>query len=109
MTKRKNKEPSLLRKIIDIHFEQARRRKVIRRLEQQSWDLDFLSLLLIKVGKQLDKGVSLIITNKDGITFELTYDKTKRALSDNLDTDNDIFMKLDDAVAVQDFIAKHGR
>ena len=48
---KKDKEPSLFRKIIEIHFEQARRQKVIRQLQKQSWSFDFLALLLVKASQ----------------------------------------------------------
>ena len=48
---KREKEPSLLRKLIEIHYEQAKRRKALRLLEKQSWSIDFLSMLLVKAGK----------------------------------------------------------
>ena len=60
---KKEREPSLLRKIIEIHFEQARRRKAIRQLQKQSWSFDFLALLLVKASQVSGQNLSLSITD----------------------------------------------
>ena len=105
---RKEKEPTLLRKLIDIHYEQARRRKALRLLEKQSWSIDFLSMLLVKAGKSLGHGVQLEITDKNGVKLRLTYDQAARADSNvQLSADTDIFNRLDDSAAVEDFIMRH--
>ena len=108
MIKRKEKEPSLLRKLIDIHYEQARRRRAIRILERQAWSFDFLSLLLVKAGKQLGNGVALEITDKNGVRMTLTYNRALQSDANSaLDPDGDIFNRLDDGAAVDDFIRRH--
>ena len=43
---KKPKEPSLLRQIIAIHYEQTRRAKALRILKKQTWSIEFLSTLL---------------------------------------------------------------
>ena len=75
--KKREKEPSLLSKIIDIYFEQARRRKALRLLQKQSWSFDFLALLLVKASKLQGRGLSLVITDRSGVSYTLTYDKAK--------------------------------
>lgn len=106
--KKQIKEPSLFRKIVDIHFEQARRRKVIRQLQKQSWSFDFLALLLVKASQIAGQNLSLSITDREGVTFTLLYDKAKQA--DSVERLNDsIFNHLDDDTAVADFIAKNSR
>lgn len=103
---KKEKEPSLLRKIIEIHFEQARRRKALRLLQKQSWSFDFLALLLVKASKLQGHGLSLVITDRSGVSYTLTYDKAKD--SDAVKQfDDTIFNHLDDDLAVSDFITKH--
>lgn len=97
------KEPSLLRKIIEIHFEQAKRRKALRMLQKQEWSFDFLALLLVKASKLAGQSLSLTITDKNNIKYTLTYDKAKTA--DSLQTlDDSIFNHLDDEAAIQSFI-----
>lgn len=104
--KKREKEPSLLSKIIDIHFEQARRRKALRLLQKQSWSFDFLALLLVKASKLQGRGLSLVITDSSGVSYTLTYDKAKD--SDAVkQIDDTIFNHLDDDLAVSDFIMKH--
>ena len=87
--KKREKEPSLLSKIIDIYFEQARRRKALRLLQKQSWSFDFLALLLVKASKLQGRGLSLVITDRSGVSYTLTYDKAK---------DSDAVKQIDDTI-----------
>lgn len=105
---KKDKEPSLFRKIIEIHFEQARRQKVIRQLQKQSWSFDFLALLLVKASQVSGQNLSLSITDREGVTYTLTYDKAKQADSVQQLGDT-IFDHLDDDIAVANFITKNSR
>ena len=102
------KEPPLLRKIIEIHFEQVKRQRVIRQLQKQSWSFDFLALLLVKASKISGQNLSLTITDKNGVSYTITYDKAKEADSVRQLGDT-IFNHLDDDAAVADFIAKNSR
>lgn len=100
------KEPSLLRKIIDIHYEQSKRRKALRELEQLHWGYDFLSLLLVDAAKKVGTGLQLTIVNKDGTKLILTYDKAAASVGkDKLDAS--ILDNLDDDTAVTQFIREH--
>lgn len=101
----KNKEPSLFRQIIAIHYEQARRRKALRVLERQHWSVDFLSTLLLKSAKMLGTSLELSIISPDGVTLKITAKDLKT--DDGRIDDTDIFNHLDDNTAVNDFIAKH--
>lgn len=105
---KKDKEPSLFRKIVEIHFEQARRQKVIRQLQKQSWSFDFLALLLVKASQVSGQNLSLSITDREGVTYTLAYDKAKQADSVR-QLDDTIFDHLDDDTAVANFIAKNSR
>lgn len=105
---KKEKEPSLLRKIILIHYEQNRRRKVIRQLQKQSWSFDFLALLLVKASKIANKGLSLTITDREGVSYTLSYDRAKDSPT-VAQLDDSIFNHLDDDAAVADYIAKNSR
>lgn len=106
MTK-KSKEPSLLRQIVSIHFEQMKRRKALKLLSQQSWSVDFLSVLLMKAAKLQGNGVQLIITNKDGVSMTLKPDATTAATAATLD--DSIFNHLDDDAAINRFIRENSR
>lgn len=105
---KRDKEPSLFRKIIEIHFEQARRQKVIRQLQKQSWSFDFLALLLVKASQVSGQNLSLSITDREGVTYTLAYDKAKQADSVQQLGDT-IFDHLDDDIAVANFITKNSR
>jgi hypothetical protein len=101
---KQHKEPSLFRKLIAIYYEQAMRRKALRILVKQTWSLEFLSLMLAKAAKLSANNVIMQITNKDGVTLTITYDKAKANIEKIDDT---IFNHLDDDIAVQDFIRKN--
>lgn len=101
----KNKEPSLFRQIIAIHYEQARRRKALRLLEKQHWSVDFLSTLLLKSAKMLGTSLQLTIVSPDDVKLVITAKDLKT--DDGRIDDSDIFNHLDDESAVNDFIAKH--
>lgn len=100
------KEPSLFRKLINIYFEQARRRKALHILQKQSWSFDFLALLLVKASKTAGRGLSLVITDKNGTSYTLSYDNAANADSVQA-LDDSIFDHLDDEVAISSFITKH--
>ena len=42
----KNKEPGLLRQIVAIHYEQAKRRKALRTLAKTEWIWEFLEAVV---------------------------------------------------------------
>ena len=104
---KKQKELSLFRKIVEIHYEQAKRRKALRILEKQVWSLDFIIQIFIKAGKVLSDGVILEITDKNNVTMRLTYDQAKQRSTAVNSPDDDIFDKLDDDTAVDDYIRRH--
>lgn len=99
------KEPSLLYKIITIHFEQAKRRKALRLLEKQSWSVDFLSTLLLKAARMYGSPLELTIHSPNGAVMRITAKDL--ATDDGRIDDTDIFNHLDDKKAVDDFIARH--
>lgn len=43
---KKNKQPSLFRQMISIHYEQAKRRKALRQLVKAEWSMEFLMQVL---------------------------------------------------------------
>ena len=102
MAKRKKKfrEPSVLRKMLEVLYEDVKRRKALRLLEKQAWSLDFLSMALLKAGRHLDEGLVMVITDRNGVKMELRYDDVK----DRVEEDN-VFMRLDDDSFVEKFIA----
>ena len=101
-----SKEPSLLVKLFRIYYEQAKRRRALRLLQKQSWSFDFLALLLVKASKVVNQGLSLTITDREGVKYTLTYDKAKQ--SDAVARlDDSIFDHLDDDTAVTDYIMKN--
>ena len=101
---RKRREPSVLRKMVEVLWEDARRRKALRLLERQAWGLDFLSMALARAGRHSDGGLVMTITDRNGARMELRYEDVK----DRADDDN-VFMHLDDDSFVERFIAANSR
>lgn len=102
---KKSKEPTLLRQIITIHHEQALRRKALRILSQQSWSVDFLAVLLAKAAKLSNENIQIVIENKDGIKYTMTY--TESLKTDVRQLDDSIFNHLDDNAAIEKFVREH--
>lgn len=100
------KEPGLIRQIIAIHYEQAKRRKAVRQLAKVEWSMEFLSTVIQHAAKQLNKDIEITLETKAGHKMTLSSIKNR---SDLLNTDEDIFNKLDDDAAVQQFIREHTR
>ena len=104
--KKKVKEPSLLRQIITIHYEQAKRRKALRILKNQEWSIDFLVLLLQRATVLSHHGITMTVTNKQGQSVVIhVNDRPDQVLN----LDDNIFNHLDDNVAVEQFIRQNGR
>lgn len=99
-------EVSILKQLIAIHYEQAKKRKALRILEKQSWSVDFLTMLLTKAAKAANVPLTLVVENTGGQKFTLTVDGSKQDASDD---DDDIFNHLDNEAAVQSFITQHSR
>ena len=101
---RRHKEPSVLRKMVEVLWEDAKRRRALRLLERQSWSLDFLSMALVKAGKHLDEGLVMVITDRNGARMELRYEDARGRLEED-----NVFMHLDDELFVERFIAANSR
>lgn len=98
------KEPGLLRQIIAIHYEQAKRRKALRQLAKAEWSLDFLTEVIRHAADVMKKDIVIELETKSGHRMTLSSVKNR---SNDLNADNDIFNHLDDKAAVQRFIAAH--
>lgn len=103
---KKKREPGLLRQIIAIHYEQAKRRKAIRELSKVEWSLEFLTEVLCHSAKVLHKDIVIELETKGGHKMRLSSVKDSSKL---LSADNDIFNHLDDEVAVNNFIARNSK
>ena len=103
---KKNKEPGLLRQIIAIKFEQAKRRKALRTLNKQEWSVEFMEYLCEHAAKVLNRDIEIEIESPKGHKLRI---KSIANHAVNLMTDDDIFNKLDDDAAVAQFIREHGR
>lgn len=101
---RRHKEPSVLMKVVEVLYEDAKRRKALRLLERQAWSLDFLSMALVKAGRHLDEGLVMVITDRNGVRMELRYEDVKDRV-----TEDNVFMHLDDDSFVERFIAANAR
>lgn len=99
------KEPSLLRQIIAIHYEQAKRRKALRILNKQEWSVEFLEALVTHAAKDLRQNIVITVTSPAGHKLEIkSVEGTNK-----FDTSDDIFNHLDDDAAVNKFIREHSK
>lgn len=105
--KNKYREPGLLGKLLNIYWEQAKRRKALRLMSRMSWSVDFLCLLLVKSARVLGNGITLEVVNRDGQSMRLTYNKSM--IDSTYDIDDSILNHLDDDTAVAEFVARNGR
>lgn len=102
----KDKEPSLLRKLIEIHHEQALRRKALRNLNKLEWSVEFLEYLVEHAAKIVNSDVELVLESAAG--QKLHIKSAARVQADKM-ADDDIFNHLDDQAAVTDFIWRHSK
>ena len=98
------KEPGLLRQIIAIHYEQAKRRRALRILSKQVWSVEFFEYLIKKTAKELHQNIEIELESPAGHKMRM---KAVTGEESRLSADNDIFNKLDDLTAVNSFIRMH--
>lgn len=98
------KEPGLLRQIIEIHYEQAKRRRALRQLAKTEWSLEFLTEVIRHSAEVMHKDIVIELETKAGHKMRLSSVKNR---SNDLNADNDIFNHLDDEAAVQKFIQEN--
>lgn len=102
----KNKEPGLLRQIIAIHYEQAKRRKALRTLAKTEWTWEFLESVVTHAADMQKKDIEIVIERKNGDKIIISSVKNRNT---NLKEDFDIFNHLDDQAAVDRFIRENTR
>ena len=102
----KNKEPGLLRQIIAIHYEQAKRRKALRTLAKAEWTWEFLESIVTHAADMQKKDIEIAIERKNGDKIIISSVKSRNT---NLKEDFDIFNHLDDQAAVDRFIRENAR
>ena len=97
------KEPSLLRKIIDVYWQRGLERKAEKTLAKQSWSLEFMARVVREASLLADEDIFVTIKNKDGASITV---HARNGHIENKD-DRSILDRLDDDVAVTDFIRTH--
>lgn len=102
----KNKEPGLLRQIIAIRYEQAKRRKALRILNKQEWSVEFIEYLCEHSAKSLNKDIEVEIQSPSGHKLVI---KSVANHANNMMADDDIFNHLDDQAAVERFIRENSK
>lgn len=105
---RRKREPGVVRKMIAVLYEDAKRKRALRLLERQAWGLEFISMALVKACQHVGEGLVLTIVNKDGGKIMLDYDAARRTEGAG-EMDSSIFMRLDDDLAVERFIRENSR
>ena len=102
----KNKEPGLLRQIIAIHYEQAKRRKALRTLAKAEWNAEFLESEVTHAADMEKKDIEIAIERTNGDRITISSVKNRNT---TLKEDFDIFNHLDDQAAVDRFIRENAR
>ena len=102
----KSKEPGLLRQIIAIHYEQAKRRKALRALAKAEWTWEFLESVITHAADMQKKDIEIVIERKNGDRIIISSVKNRNT---DLKEDFDIFNHLDDQAAVDRFIRENAR
>lgn len=102
----RNKEPGLLRQIIAIHYEQAKRRKALRTLAKAEWTWEFLESVVTHAADAKKRDIEIVIECKNGNKISISSVKNRNT---NLKEDFDIFNHLDDQAAVDRFIREHAK
>lgn len=106
MKRNKEKRTSLLRQIVEIHHEQAKRRKALRILNKQEWSVEFMEYLVTHAAQVLHQDIIITITSPAGHKLDI---KSVNASRPELNTSDDIFNHLDDEAAVQAFIRENSK
>lgn len=101
---KRDKQPSLFRQMIAIHYEQAKRRKALRQLAKSEWSMEFLTQVIVNAAKSLKQDIVIELETKHGHKMKISSIKGS---SGALETDDSIFNKLDNEAAVQQFILEH--
>lgn len=96
---------SLFRKLVEIHYEQVKAKRALRILSKQTWSVEFLTALVAKAAKINKSGIELVLSDKEGHSIHIRSIERESALAQA--DDYDILNHIDDATAVNDFIAKH--
>lgn len=104
----KEKRVSLLRKIVDVYWNQVQVARAKRILIKQTWSIEFISQVLATAARiNGNYDMQVTVTNKDGISITLTASACKRALAD--DNSGSILDQLDNDAAVAQFIRQNSR
>ena len=105
---RKQKEKSLLRKFIEVAWEQGQRRKAMQLLKKQEWSIDFLTSLLVRASRIRSQDLQLTITAPSGESLTI-LSQNPRPSSASLDFSDDIFNHLDEPDVVDEYIRRNGK
>jgi hypothetical protein len=103
----KQKEPSLLRKVIEVYYQDALQKKAERALQKLEWSADFLTSIVTKTAKSLGQEVSIELVNKRG--ERMIISSQYLAPPSASQAEDSIFNHLDDDAAVERFIATHAK
>lgn len=105
---KQKKDKSLLRKFIEVAWEQGQRRKALRILSQQEWSVEFLIYLLVRASQLQQRGLELIVQKADGTTLRLSSSNPGDVM-DKYGNDDNILDHLDEPEVVDAYIRRNGR
>ena len=87
---RPRKEPSLLRKVVQVYWERGQEKKAERELSRLTWSLDFLKEVLARAAEMSGGPLEMVIRDKDGREIRirsLEREKSEGSILDHLDDD----------------------
>lgn len=96
----------ILKDVVRIRAEQAKRRKALRILNKQEWSVEFMEYLCEHAAKVLNKDVEMEIESPAGHKLRI---KSIANHASSMMADDDIFNHLDDEAAVDRFIRENSR
>ena len=100
------KEKSLLRKFVEVAWEQHKRRKALDLLAKQEWSTDYLIYIISKAAHLQQRGIELVIERSNGDKLMLKSNDVK---SPNIfDPTDNILDHLDEPDVVDSYIRRNG-
>ena len=103
MKKKKFRDKSLFQKIVDIHHEEAMKKRAMRALAKQEWSIEFLCWLCAKAARLTGSPVEITVESPAGQKALIKSQDLRKDLA----YEDSILDRLDDTAAVEAYIAKH--
>ena len=101
---KKVKQPSLLRKVIEVYYENAQMSKATRNLKKLTWSYDFLKHIVEDTAKSVQQTVTIELIKADGTRILISSTSKKTSV---IAEEDSIFNHLDNVELVDKYIREH--